>query len=72
MKNPESIKKKINSYSHQEYNKERFTNIDSIKKKIALHQDLFERKIIYKKIDLNDNFPDYILKNKELFKDWIL
>ena len=72
LKNPESIKKKINSYSHQEYNKERFTNIDSIKKKIALHQDLFERKIIYKKIDLNDNFPDYILKNKELFKDWIL
>tara|TARA_E500000178_G_C16843000_1_gene671495 strand:+ start:164 stop:976 length:813 start_codon:yes stop_codon:yes gene_type:complete len=72
LKDPESIKKKINSYSHQEYNKKRFTNIDSIKNKIALHKDLFERKITYKKIDLNDNFPEYILKNKELFKDWIL
>ena len=25
-----------------------------------------------KKININDNFPKYIIDNKEKFKDWIL
>lgn len=72
LKNPESIKKKIMSYSHQEYNKEEFTNVKLIKEKISLGQDLFQRKISYKKIDIDETFPDYIVSNKKMFKDWIL
>ena len=72
LKNPESIKKKIMSYSHQEYNKEEFTNVNLIKEKISLGQDLFQRKISYKKIDIDETFPDYIVSNKKMFKDWIL
>ncbi len=71
LKNPSSIRNKINSYSHQEYNTKKFTNIKFIEEKISLGQDLFERKINYKKVEIDDSFPEYIVKNKEMFKDWI-
>ena len=32
-KSPENISQKIKSYVHQEHNKEKFTNIENIKKK---------------------------------------
>ena len=72
LKNPESIKNKIVSYAHQEYNNEEFTNIDFIKKKVSSGEDLFHRKIEYKRINIDNTFPDYIIKNKKMFKDWIL
>ena len=72
LKDPESIKNKIISYSHQEYNTKKFTDIDLIKKKIALGEDLFERKINYKKIVIDESFPEYIINNKEMFKNWII
>ena len=72
LKDPESIKNKITSYSHQEYNTKKFTDIDFIKNKISSGEDLFERKINYKKVDIDDTFPEYIVKNKEMFKNWIL
>ena len=72
LKDPESIKHKISSYSHQEYNIKKFTDINSIKNKILSGEDLFERNIIYKKINIDNTFPEYIVQNKELFKDWII
>ena len=45
LKDPESIRNKIISYSHQEYNTKEFTNTDLIKKKISMGEDLFQRKI---------------------------
>ena len=72
LKDPQSIKNKIMSYSHQEYNTDEFTNTDLIKEKISKGKDLFNRDIIYEKISINDNFPKYIINNKEKFKDWIL
>jgi len=72
LKDPDSIRKKIISYSHQEFNKEEFTNIDLIKKKISSGEDLFQRNISYKKVNLDETFPEYIINNKKLFKDWIL
>ena len=29
-------------------------------------------KINYEKINIDDSFPEYIYKNKKMFKDWIL
>ena len=72
LKDPESIKNKIISYSHQEYNKEKFTNIELIEKRIAAGEDLFEREIQYKIIELDNTFPEYIVNNKNKFKNWIL
>ena len=72
LKDPESIKRKITSYSHQEYNTKKFTDVNYIKNKISSGEDLFERNIKYKKIDIDDTFPKYIVKNKEMFKNWII
>ena len=72
LKNPESIKNKITSYSHQEYNTKEFTDINLIKKRISLGEDLFNREINYKKVNIDETFPEYIINNKEMFKDWIL
>ena len=72
LKDPDSIRKKIISYSHQEFNNEEFTNIESIKNKIELGVDLFKRKIDYKRVNIDKSFPDYIVNNKKMFKDWIL
>ena len=66
------IKKKIKSFAHQELNRENLTNIDQIKKRIKSGKDIFDRLYEYKKIELDDQFPDYILQNKIKFKDWIL
>jgi len=72
LKDPESIKNKIIAYSHQEYNTKEYTDIKLIEKKISLGEDLFKRKFKYKKIEIDNTFPRYIVENKELFKNWIL
>ena len=70
LKDPDSIRKKIFSYSHQEYNTEEFTNISLIKNKISKGEDLFSRNIKYKKMKIDETFPKYITENKEKFKKW--
>jgi len=72
LKQPEGIKTKINSYSHQEFNSEKFTNIKNIEQKISKGVDLFERDIKYQRVNVDESFPDYINNNKEKFKDWII
>ena len=66
------IKKKIKSFAHQEFNNEFFTDINQIEKRINSGADIFERKYEYKKINIDSQFPDYILRNKIKFKEWIL
>ena len=72
LKDPLSIKRKIISYSHQEFNKEEFTNIQNIESKIKKGKDLFDRNIKYKAIKVDETFPKYIFDNREYFKDWIV
>ena len=71
LKDPQSIRKKIISYAHQEYNNDKFINVKNIEKKISDTVDLFDRNITYKVMSIDDSFPDYIVNNKEKFKDWI-
>ena len=72
LKSPSSIRKKIISYSHQEFNKEEFINENNIETRIKKGEDLFKRDIQYKVIEVDETFPEYIFKNKEYFKDWII
>ena len=72
LKNPELIKKKIVSYSHQEYNREEFTNIKNIEEKISKGKDLFNRNIEYRPVDIDSSFPKYIFNNKDKFKNWMV
>ena len=43
-----------------------------IKDKIENFEDIFEREIVLKKVDLNEKFPEYLLKNKEKYSEFII
>jgi len=71
LQNPENIRKKIKSFAHGEFNKSEFLNLDDIKKKINNSQDIFDRGNVYKKVEIDNTFPKYIVDNKKKFKEWI-
>ena len=66
------IKSKLNSFAHEEFNNSNFNNLDKINYSIEHNIDLFNREFSYKKINFDENFPKYILDNKEKFKNWII
>ena len=70
LKKPKDIAKKIKAYSHQEFNKNNFTNIKNIEKKIIEKLDIFGRNYKYEKIEIDEKFPKYIRENKEKFKEY--
>jgi len=72
LQSPASISKKIKSFSHGEFNTINFINHKNIEKKINMGIDIFNRGISYKKVQLDDSFPKYIIENKEKFKEWII
>ena len=72
LQTPENIAKKIKSFAHGEYNREDFVNEGNIKKKIDSGKDIFDRGITYKKVQIDNSFPKYIIENKEKFKNWII
>ena len=69
---PKFIASKIKSYTHNELDKDEFTNLDKISQRIVNFKDPFDREKELIKIDIDSTFPDYILNNKEKFKDWIV
>jgi len=72
LQNPKNISKKIKSFAHGEFNKTDLTNLENIKEKINMKKDIFDRKISYKKVKIDNTFPKYILDNKEKLKEWII
>ena len=69
---PENIQKKIQSFAHSEFNTYDFTNLDKINNSVKKGIDIFDRKMDYQKIDFDKSFPNYILDNKNKFRNWIL
>ena len=72
LQTPSDISKKIKSYSHGEFNTLENSDEKSIKEKILNSKDIFNRGFDLKKIEIDSNFPNFIVKNKEKFKEWIL
>ena len=72
LQNPENISKKIKSFSHGEFNKDDFVNEINIKEKIKSQKDIFNRKLTFKRIEIDHTFPKYITENKEKLKEWII
>ena len=70
--NVEQVKLKLNSYAHAEYNNSKFNSYEKINLAIKNNVDLFNRDISFNVIPFDESFPNYIFKNKEKFKDWIL
>ena len=72
LKEPKDISKKIQSYSHSEFNTPEFTDEVKIAARIRNRQDIFDRNYKYEKVDLNNTFPKYILENLKKFENWII
>ena len=49
----------------------KFLKIDEIKKKILLGEDIIGRDEKYESVKIDDSYPMYLLKNLNLYKDWI-
>tara|TARA_B100000941_G_scaffold13442_1_gene8269 strand:+ start:214 stop:1014 length:801 start_codon:yes stop_codon:yes gene_type:complete len=71
LQTPDQILKKIKSYSHGEFN-DNSLNIETIEKRILNNKDIFNRGFNLKKIDLDNNYPKYILENKKKFLKWTI
>ena len=69
---PEEISKKIENMAHTEFNKEKFKDVSAIKKKINDLIDPFGRDLRLKKVEIDNSYPEYLLKNLDLYKEWIL
>ena len=44
----------------------------NIKEKIKSQKDIFNRKLTFKRIEIDHTFPKYIMENKEKLKEWII
>ena len=69
---PEQISKKIENMAHTEFNKEEFKNVSFIENNIKNLKDPFNRNLNLKKTKIDETYPEFIQKNKKMFKDWIL
>ena len=69
---PEDISLKLKTFAHSEFSAEEYSSIEVIKNKIEKKIDLFNRGHIYQVVNLNENFPDYILNNLDDLKDYVV
>ena len=49
-----------------------FSDLNTIKKNILEHRDLFMRNRIYKKVKIDEKFSKIYFNNKNKFKEWII
>ena len=69
---PLGISKKLKTFAHSEFSSDKFSDPKIIEKKIESKEDLFERGHEYIKIKLDVSFPEYIVKNKLNYSQWII
>jgi len=67
----EFISSKIRSYVHSEYDKEKYTKIEEINKRIKNTLDPYDRKKKIVKVPIDETYPQFICLNKEKMKDLI-
>ena len=72
LKNAENLRKKILSGAHQEENIPEINNLEIIKTRLRELKDIRGRDYEYKKLELDKNFPEYIINNKKKYQDWIV
>tara|TARA_Y100000768_G_C23812998_1_gene602711 strand:- start:4 stop:813 length:810 start_codon:yes stop_codon:yes gene_type:complete len=69
---PNKISKKLQTFQHSEFKSKKFSSVDLIKSKMENLEDLFGRNHKYEKVIINNEYPEYILNNLDLFKEHIL
>jgi len=68
---PKEIQKKIKTFAHNELNLKKYTNLANINLAINNGKDLFHRKVIYNKVNIDESYPEYIKNNQHNLKEWI-
>ncbi len=68
----DKIIKKLESFAHQEFNKPEFKNPEKIKELINSGKDVLFPENRYEIQSLTEQFPIYLVKNPEKFKDYLL
>ena len=69
---PEKISLKLKTFAHSKFADEKYSSPTVIKKNIERKIDLFGRGHIYQKVEIDDTFPDYLKKNSDKFKKFII
>jgi beta-1,4-mannosyl-glycoprotein beta-1,4-N-acetylglucosaminyltransferase len=59
-------------YNFKESIDEKYLNLKDIKKSINSGKDLIGRNDNYKKIEIDSSYPEYLIKNRDKFKNWII
>ena len=72
LQTPSDISKKIKAYSHGEFNTTENTDEKNIEERIKNNKDIFGRNFELKRIDIDNSFPDYIVKNQKNLENWII
>ena len=68
----ETISKKLKTFQHSQFSSPKFSSPEIIKEKILKLEDLFGRNHKYKKVNFDNQYPEYILNNLNLFEKYIL
>ena len=58
-------------YNFNEKIDEKYLNVNEIENRVKLGLDIIGRNEIYKVKELNEEFPEYLLKNLTRYKDWL-
>jgi len=69
---PENISLKLKTFAHTEFSSSEFSSVEVIKDKIKKKIDLFNRGHKYQNKILDNTFPEYLIKNTHIYKEWII
>ena len=69
---PKAISKKLKSLADTKWDNIEYHDVEKIRNKINQKKDLFNRGHVYKLVDIDNSYPDFIIKNREKLKDWIV
>ena len=70
--NVQKISQKLKTFQHNEFEDELYSSIPTIEKKISNLEDLFGRRHKYRKVMIDEEFPEYIKENLDKFKNYII
>ena len=68
----ERIMEKLREFAHQEFNNDYYVNKERIEECLKNNTDILARKHFYKKVELDETFPKYLLENQDKYKEMIL
>lgn len=67
----EDIQKKIEAFSHQEFNQDRYTNKANITYAMKKGKDVFGRMFKWEKVPLNSEIAEYFIHNQNVLQQFI-